>query len=513
MEPGEELYIVLSDLCNISCDHCISSSGPQSKRFLLDKEEVEQLTHWINIRHRVRSVHFSGGEPTLQIELIQKLQAGIRRLVNFTLTTNGWFGKRPESVLDSIKIDEIYVSYDKFHAKYISEKNIKTLLKECVKRKIRTSLKFTIEEQADLKLASNVLVDGVKLFINRLIQAGRYNSLGKESSKESSIVQADVWDFKCPSISERTNGLERLVYYPGKGLSLCCGPLSFDGAKRYEYVFSSLDTAYTEGNHLRKLLDFFSFRDQAQKSGIDISSYSVKSQCDACFFMHADLSYACLPSRYTLVNQPNYPAFFETQKKLNIKDAKSLCQKWDLNYLFLKTISLKNLNLAMNEPNSHNEEWGGVTLESVDTQNICKAMTLYENVYLRSFMSFLSKNRQEEIENKLRSFLLTSTQARLYLKKGEPVALFAAQAPWEHPLLSFQTVHIGFVGYDRNKLTHLEAQKIKNDWISRATHLGNRFIGQNTTISARIQWFNENSQRFFENLGFVSHFLEINKNI
>jgi MoaA/NifB/PqqE/SkfB family radical SAM enzyme len=507
MHCQEELYIILSDLCNISCGHCVSMSGPKSSRFKMTPEERKALIQWISARHSIRQVHFSGGEPSIQIPLIQAFQAGIDRNVKYAMTTNGWFGNKPAQVLDAIRLDEIFVSYDRFHAQFIESRIVRALLEECIRRGLQTTLKFTINEPEDLMLTRDVLVDGVRLWINQVIKSGRYFTM---QEPESSMIQDDAWDGVCPSIDDRINSLERIVYCTGQGLSPCCGPLGFDRMKHPGSVYSLLAEEYLEKNELRKLVASSPFAKQAERSGIDFSCSGARSRCDACRFVHGDFIQAGLPSRYDLTNQCAYPAYFPLKSKLSMVEAESLGKSWDLSYFctgpipeHLKDPAPSLLSL-------------GIRAARVTTSNIAEAMSLYERVYLTPFASYLSENRCKEISDKLQVFLLNATNVRLYSFLGKSIGIFAAVAPYSHPKLSDHFVHVGFVGYDRNAAPKEVSVALKKDWMWQVNIMGSlthTHTHTHTQFSARIQWFNVASQRFFETNGLLPRVLEVSKNV
>src|SRR5271168_3964517 len=89
-----ELYLVLSDLCNFSCAHCINSSGPKGSRWDLAQDAVEALASQINAVSRVKALHFTGGEPSLRMSQIRRLQSLLGSKTSFAMTTNGWFVDR-----------------------------------------------------------------------------------------------------------------------------------------------------------------------------------------------------------------------------------------------------------------------------------------------------------------------------------------------------------------------------------------------------------------------------------
>ena len=74
-----------------------------------------------------------------------------------------------------------------------------------------------------------------------------------------------------------------------------------------------------------------------------------------------------------------------------------------------------------------------------------------------------------------------------------------------HPLIKQETVHIGFIGYDRDTVGLQQARSLKKYWLEvLRTHLPKSGL-----VSASIFWFNQPSLNFHQSIGLKPKFLRI----
>lgn len=128
--PGDPPYLPLSDLdvlwfqvagtvCNIECAHCFIGCGPTNHSH--DFLSLAEVRRWLDAssRHGVKEYYFTGGEPFLNREIIEILDAAMA-FGPATVLTNGML-IRPETARRLVRIEadsrytmEIRVSLDGF---------------------------------------------------------------------------------------------------------------------------------------------------------------------------------------------------------------------------------------------------------------------------------------------------------------------------------------------------------------------------------------------------------------
>lgn len=204
--PPTELYIVLSDLCNFSCSHCLNSSGPKSVKYRMTSDDVLSVARYINESLSIQKIHFSGGEPTLHLNLIEDIQKSVERPMRYAITTNAWLGRTPEKLFQRIKLDEVIVSYDKFHSPFVDVGVIANFIDRALEKDIRVTLSWVYEHLSEIADAKPLLKTGVKFHPARLIKSGRQEQTpGSEFAAQSQILKGT-----CPSFErERPHSKSR----------------------------------------------------------------------------------------------------------------------------------------------------------------------------------------------------------------------------------------------------------------------------------------------------------------
>jgi radical SAM protein with 4Fe4S-binding SPASM domain len=194
-----DLWIHLSDKCNLNCPFCYSNSGADNN-YTLDHEKIVAFLEQIDKNNR-NSIILSGGEPFLYKNLIQLVKS-IREMSfkSILIITNGTVGE--EMYKEAIQyVDGIQVSVDGTvadihdvsrgtgsYAKMI--KNLK-LLKQYGVKKLIISFTPTTNNIQDLpnvpKFAYHNNINAIH--ITRLMPVGRGKALENTLSLDSSIYQ------------------------------------------------------------------------------------------------------------------------------------------------------------------------------------------------------------------------------------------------------------------------------------------------------------------------------------
>lgn len=200
--------------------------------------ETETLTiqKVVNV-NKLGSISFVGGEPFLYISSMNQILAGLENLkgIKVAVTTNGSFSKSVEEAIATLsliaKIDEVRLSYDKFHKEFLPISNVRNLYAACRKLKVDFSVVLTIQSPADICLIKELREIGdFVVGIQKVLSIGR----AKRNKVEYKYV-----DFDHKVLGEMCPNKGKVSYVCGKGFIICDVMIAFDCFKeapeRYSY--------------------------------------------------------------------------------------------------------------------------------------------------------------------------------------------------------------------------------------------------------------------------------------
>ncbi len=214
------IFIFCGNKCNFSCNHCIASSSPQSTLYSLSDKDITIVIEALNLASNLKNVHFVGGEPSLYLEKIAKLQSMIGDNYTYSMTTNGSWYSKIEAILSTIKLHSVNLSYHRFHSMFISRDNLLFLAASLRDRGVKVCFQIAISELAELLEYAEFVEAGFEIIPLSIVEAGRATKQISFSEKDPNII-----DKSCVNASVTTGRSK--IYYPGVGFSICCGPLFF----------------------------------------------------------------------------------------------------------------------------------------------------------------------------------------------------------------------------------------------------------------------------------------------
>lgn len=213
------LAVLVGYKCNFACAHCITAG----KTGALSETDNKRIVSAIE-RYGIRELHFVGGEPSLFVEAINKVLSRLSSLdkIKVRITTNGSFARtisEAEGLLQRFKkIDFLELSYDKFHKKFLPEKNIRNLFLTCRKRGVRFGVLFSAESPMDLVLLKDLNAVGkfpISLQYVVPFGAAKKNSIAWRHRSPEAILLGK----KCPTSN-------KLIYICQQGFTVCCSALT-----------------------------------------------------------------------------------------------------------------------------------------------------------------------------------------------------------------------------------------------------------------------------------------------
>lgn len=139
--------IFLTYRCSAKCKHCLYASSPRWKDDFLSLENAEKiikkLSEYLEPQEYITfnaGVHFSGGEPLLNLKLLVSLIkiAKIYKISPVLIETNAYWAKDEKSCEVILKqlydsgLDGILISVNPFVVEYVNFKNIKLAVKKSI---------------------------------------------------------------------------------------------------------------------------------------------------------------------------------------------------------------------------------------------------------------------------------------------------------------------------------------------------------------------------------------------
>ncbi len=231
------------------------------KKSQLSQNEKKLIIYSVK-KHKTKHVLFIGGEPTLYIREMNDIILRLSNMdIKFRMTTNGHFARSKSEALEVLssinRLSGVNLSYDRLHAKFLPEQNIKNLFAACEELKINFSIIMAMMSPMDLVL------------LKKLNKIGRFTIMPQKLLPIGSAKLNNI-GYKYPSFDEGV--LKKLcpnrrviIYMCGQGFTSCCSSLAL--CARPGRVIH-----HTVGHHLNsefyKLISKYTFRKMMRELGV-----------------------------------------------------------------------------------------------------------------------------------------------------------------------------------------------------------------------------------------------------
>ena len=121
---ADDLRISVTDRCNFRCVYCMPAEGLPwlPKASVLQIDEIERITG-IFLSLGIKTIRFTGGEPTLRKDLVQ-IVAAVRKIApsaDLAMTTNGYLFEELAAPLADAGLQRVNVSVDSLMAHRFAE--------------------------------------------------------------------------------------------------------------------------------------------------------------------------------------------------------------------------------------------------------------------------------------------------------------------------------------------------------------------------------------------------------
>ena len=142
--------IVITDHCDLSCPHCYNSSSPSRGTYLEKDKIISACNIIMQDQPGFRAVSLSGGEPLLHPE-INNIVSELSNLGIVVSCVTGGGGVSPNRIrnLSTAGLENLAISFDAFHNRFISEDDIKSLViaaTECISH---VTIKFCVQTYSE----------------------------------------------------------------------------------------------------------------------------------------------------------------------------------------------------------------------------------------------------------------------------------------------------------------------------------------------------------------------------
>lgn len=491
-ESPIELFIDLGRACNLSCGHCLNRSGPKHLVETLDDVLITEVCELINTNTAISYVHFSGGEPTLYKESIATIQKKILRPIKYAMTSNGSLGKELQHWLLNVQIDRIHLSVDRWHQKEVTPDTIKSFIEIAKRSGIELEVEAVVTSIIELSDFYWLAGLNVEIQPRFLVASGR----SKINSEGQTLSEND----QCPTF-KNNRGLKKIIWFPKKGFSYCCGPLAFDNQQNSDFIYSkTIDqvdntplSKFHENKSIKKHLIDLGFK-KKQLSG----------SCDACQFLHKKRTDLGNLSFFEILKSNQ--RYFSISKPVNEQTWQDLGEDFKLAY-FVYNDSPRNLN---------SEVFGGKSLEDVKITRrpirdfgIQGMLDFLKVNFFERWVEFRSDSDYKKAEQGTPSYYAKDLQGFWYLKNGQIVALLVFSKDKNHPAVGKDVIHIGHWGYLPQLLDKDEIASIKSNWIKELKTFSE--LNGWLPLDGIVDDFNSASLGLARKLGFKVHSFRLDK--
>ena len=212
MKKFKQIYIEITNICNLNCSFCPKNSRP--KKFM-SIEEFDKITDEISPLTNIVCLHLMG-EPLLHPNIKEIFEICNKKRLNVYLTTNGTLIKQNLDLLKSGCAQRISVSLHSFEANNNSNslddylENTLTSCKE-IANNSKTCIEFRLWNEASAKNAKNTLNKNI---IEKINQAFNVNLGTQNPQQHISITDkiyisfADTFDWPISTENKEKNSVK-----------------------------------------------------------------------------------------------------------------------------------------------------------------------------------------------------------------------------------------------------------------------------------------------------------------
>jgi organic radical activating enzyme len=331
----DHLSFSLTDVCPITCRHCLTDCSNEKKEtldFELLKIFLEQTSRIL----KIETIGITGGEPFYFFEYLVKVMKYIHENYNYNIgiISNGFWAsdfdvcKQKLSYLKKIGLNEIIISTDKYHQEFVPLNNISNILKVSEKLKFKVTLRHVytndsltkdwmrnfykagfseekfhiIKEMEDNNIENKILIEN-----QPCLPLGRAKLCVLENN-----IPIKKLDNNCKEVNSACFSVLKFIHMFCDGnISFCCGAFDvksplIQGNIREENFNEILNKAFCSPIHnLLYLKGFSEIFEFLESSGFALPKKSA-SMCHLCHLIFTNKDYSKALSSYLKKNALKY---------------------------------------------------------------------------------------------------------------------------------------------------------------------------------------------------------------
>lgn len=154
--PGSISTVLFTSGCNWKCIYCHNYQAITDPRNLVNEDKIKDFI--LERKNKIEAVVVSGGEPTLQTDLIDFLKWLKQTKLKIKLDTNGWNPRILEKILEQNLVDYVAMDIKTSFKKYYDITRIKI-----DEEKIRRSIFLLKNSEIDYEFRTTVFRDFVEI--------------------------------------------------------------------------------------------------------------------------------------------------------------------------------------------------------------------------------------------------------------------------------------------------------------------------------------------------------------
>lgn len=296
-----DIGILLWNTCNARCAHCAVSSGPDASREM-SNADIIAIIDGAFIDSTAPNIGLSGGEAFYHYDDLRYIVSyATSRGANISINTNCFWATSDDeaarivSDLKAIKVKQIVVSFDTYHAKYINEECVVRAISACRKAHLKVELQFVSSRKT--KHLHEFLKDHADLLLNVTCREIPCHPAGRAANMSSSsmFLSKDIPHGLCPNAVLSVSADGR--YIPccnaaGHLPSLSLGTIGDDQSKIYNNFCNSpvMHILWARGPQ--------AFLSSAANAGYSIPNGGYIDQCHLCHDLFKDDDLALVLKEY-----------------------------------------------------------------------------------------------------------------------------------------------------------------------------------------------------------------------
>lgn len=179
--PGEIAATVFTRGCSFRCPFCHNPELVQPEKFIDLVDEDEILSFLQKRKNQLGAVCITGGEPTLQPDLLDFIKKLKSMGYKVKLDSNGWDPKTLKKMIDSGQLDYIamdikgpldkYEAIAKLDAAENVQRSIKIIMNSGVDYEFRTTVVYPLHEVSDFTAMGKMIEGAKRYFIQNFVRS------------------------------------------------------------------------------------------------------------------------------------------------------------------------------------------------------------------------------------------------------------------------------------------------------------------------------------------------------